>query len=56
LRREFILKQFWGEDDYFLRRSLDIFISRLRKYLKEYKTIQIENIPRVGFRLIARNS
>ncbi len=51
LRREFILTELWGDDDYFLGRSLDVFISRLRKYLKEDDTIQIENIPRVGFRL-----
>lgn len=51
LKREFILKQLWGDDDYFLGRSLDVFISRLRKYLKEDENIQIENIPRVGFRL-----
>lgn len=51
LRREFILKELWGDDDYFLGRSLDVFISRLRKYLKEDVTIQIENIPRVGFKL-----
>jgi DNA-binding response OmpR family regulator len=56
LRRKFILTQLWGDDDYFLGRSLDVFISRLRKYLKEDETIQIENIPRVGFRLIVRNS
>ena len=55
LRREFILKQLWGNDDYFLGRSLDVFISRLRKYLKEDETVQIENIPRVGFRLASEN-
>lgn len=54
LRREFILKELWGDDDYFLGRSLDVFISRLRKYLKEDETIQIENIPRVGFRLMTK--
>ncbi len=56
LRREFILKELWGDDDYFLGRSLDVFISRLRKYLKEDESINIENIPRVGFRLIVKNS
>lgn len=55
LRREFILKELWGDDDYFLGRSLDVFISRLRKYLKEDENLQIENIPRVGFRLISKN-
>lgn len=56
LRREFILKQLWGDDDYFLGRSLDVFISRLRKYLKEDETITIENIPRVGFKLVVRSN
>ncbi|WP_291728490.1 response regulator transcription factor [Bernardetia sp.] len=51
LRREFILKELWGDDDYFLGRSLDVFISRLRKYLKEDENLQIENIPRVGFKI-----
>ncbi len=56
LRREFILKELWGDDDYFLGRSLDVFISRLRKYLKEDEKIQIENIPRVGFRLVSKSN
>ena len=51
LRRSAILEQVWGEDDYFLGRSLDVFISRLRKYLKQDETISIENIHGVGFRL-----
>ncbi|WP_375562464.1 response regulator transcription factor [Bernardetia sp. OM2101] len=56
LRREFILKELWGDDDYFLGRSLDVFISRLRKYLKEDETIQIENIPRVGFKITTKKA
>lgn len=51
LRRSQILKQLWGEDDYFLGRSLDVFISRLRRYLKPDSTLRIENIHGVGFRL-----
>lgn len=51
LKRSVILKSLWGEDDYFLGRSMDVFISRLRKYLKEDSTIKIENIHGVGFRL-----
>jgi DNA-binding response OmpR family regulator len=50
LRRSDILKKIWGEDDYFLGRSLDVFISRLRKYLKEDPRLTIENIHGVGFR------
>ncbi|NNF21067.1 MAG: DNA-binding response regulator, partial [Saprospiraceae bacterium] len=41
----------WGENDYFMGRSMDVFISRLRKYLKKDDSISIENIHGVGFRL-----
>ncbi len=51
LKRERILIDLWGTDDYFLGRSLDVFISRLRKIIKEDTKFSIENIPRVGFRL-----
>ncbi|MFK7771974.1 MAG: response regulator transcription factor [Saprospiraceae bacterium] len=52
LKRSDILETLWGEDDYFLGRSLDVFISRLRKYLKEDETLKIENIHGVGFRFM----
>ncbi|MDX1686173.1 MAG: response regulator transcription factor [Saprospiraceae bacterium] len=51
LKRSDILNRIWGEDDYFLGRSLDVFISRLRKYLSEDERISIENIHSVGFKL-----
>ena len=50
LKRSEILETIWGEDDYFLGRSLDVFISRLRKYLRPDEKLQIENIHGVGFR------
>lgn len=49
IKREDILIKIWGEDDYFLGRSLDVFISRLRKLLSKSKTIKIENVYGVGF-------
>lgn len=52
LKREKILLELWGSDDYFLGRSLDVFISRLRKIFKDEPNIRIENIPRVGFKLV----
>ena len=52
LKRSEILKRLWGEDDYFLGRSMDVFISRLRKYLGQDKRLKIENVHGVGFRLI----
>lgn len=51
LKRSDILETIWGEDDYFMGRSLDVFISRLRKYLKLDDSLKIENIHGVGFRL-----
>ncbi len=51
LKREEILKSVWGDDDYFLGRSLDVFISKLRKYLKNDPSIEIVNYHGVGFRL-----
>lgn len=51
LKREEILKKVWGDDDYFLGRSMDVFISKLRKYLKEDHSLEIVNYHGVGFRL-----
>lgn len=50
LKREEILKSLWGDDDYFMGRSLDVFISRLRKILANEKGITIENLHGIGFR------
>jgi len=49
LKREEILSQLWGENDYFLGRSLDVFISRLRKHLSASSHISIDNVYGVGF-------
>jgi DNA-binding response OmpR family regulator len=51
LKREEILKHVWGDDDYFMGRSMDVFISKLRKYLKEDPSVRIVNYHGVGFRL-----
>ena len=51
VKRELILSTVWGTTDYFTGRSLDVFISKLRKYLKADESIQIENVHGVGFRL-----
>ncbi len=48
--REVILNAVWGQDDYFVGRSLDVFITKLRKYLKEESKIHITNIHGVGFK------
>jgi DNA-binding response OmpR family regulator len=51
IKRDDILMQVWGDDHYFASRSLDVFISRLRKYLNADPEIKIENIHNVGYRL-----
>jgi len=51
IKREDLLKAVWGDDDYFMGRSLDVFMSRLRKYLSEDPHIKIEGIHGVGFRI-----
>jgi DNA-binding response OmpR family regulator len=51
MKREEILTTVWGDDDYFMGRSLDVFISKLRKYLKEDPKVEIVNYHGVGFRL-----
>lgn len=50
LKREQILTALWGDDSYFMGRSLDVFISRLRKLLSGEKGISIENLHGVGFK------
>ncbi|MCP1385632.1 response regulator transcription factor [Runella salmonicolor] len=51
IKREDLLKAIWGDDDYFMGRSLDVFMSRLRKYLCDDPNIKIEGIHGVGFRM-----
>lgn len=51
LPRELLLNMVWGDDTYFLGRSLDVFISRLRKYLKPDPRVSIVNVHGVGFKL-----
>lgn len=50
--RSFILKQIWGDDDFFNGRSMDVFITKLRKKLSLDPTIQILNIRSQGYKLI----
>ena len=52
LKREHILINIWGDNDYFLGRSLDVFISRLRKIFASETGIKIENIHGIGFKYI----
>jgi two-component system, OmpR family, response regulator len=51
LPREVALKSVWGNDDYFIGRSMDVFITKLRKYLKDDPSIYITNVHGTGFKL-----
>jgi DNA-binding response OmpR family regulator len=53
LKREEVLLNVWGKDDYFLGRSMDVFITKLRKYFKADLSVNIETIHGMGFRLNA---
>lgn len=53
LPRDRALKKIWGSDTYFNGRSMDVYIAKLRKYLKEDENIEIVNIHGNGFRLVA---
>ncbi len=52
LPREAALKRIWGSDTYFNGRSMDVYIAKLRKYLKEDSKLEIVNIHGNGFRLV----
>ena len=52
VRRGELLKAIWGDDDYFMGRSLDVFISRLRKRLLADPSVRIDSVHGVGFRLV----
>jgi two-component system, OmpR family, response regulator VicR len=56
LGREQILESVWGGNDYFAGRSLDVYISRLRKYLSTDGNIKIENRHGIGFQFIIKHS
>jgi len=56
LRRDLALKVIWGANDYFMGRSMDVYITKLRKYLKDDSTVSILNIHGSGFKLEIKNS
>ncbi len=55
LERDIALNRIWGNDSYFTARSMDVFITKLRKYLKPDPDIQIINIHGTGYKLIVRS-
>jgi DNA-binding response OmpR family regulator len=54
LTRGLALKVIWGNDDYFMGRSMDVYVSKLRKYLEDDPKVSIENIHGVGFKLVIK--
>jgi two-component system OmpR family response regulator len=56
LSRSEALSKIWGEDNYFTARSMDVFVTKLRKYLKDDPNIEIVNIHGNGFQLFVKSS
>ena len=54
LPRDLALRTIWGDDNYFTTRSMDVFVSKLRKYLSEDPSIEIRNVHGSGYRLMER--
>jgi len=54
ISREMALKKIWGSDDYFTARSMDVYITKLRKFLSDDESLTIKNIHGAGFQLIVR--
>jgi len=54
ISREMALKKIWGSDDYFTARSMDVYITKLRKFLSDDPELSIKNIHGTGFQLIVR--
>ena len=52
ISREMALKKIWGNDDYFTARSMDVYVTKLRKFLSEDPRLNIKNIHGAGFQLI----
>ncbi|MDX1956113.1 MAG: response regulator transcription factor [Chitinophagaceae bacterium] len=54
LKREDVLTSVWGKSDFFLGRSMDVFVTKLRKYLASENNITIETIHGIGYRFVTR--
>ncbi|MFZ5940437.1 MAG: response regulator transcription factor [Bacteroidota bacterium] len=55
VKREVVLTDVWGENDYFMGRSMDVYIARLRKKLSDDRNVSIINVHRMGFKLEVRD-
>lgn len=52
LDRTYALKEIWNDDSYFNARSMDVYITKLRKFLKQDKTVELINVHGIGFKLV----
>lgn len=52
VKREDVLMNVWGKEDYFLGRSMDVFMTKLRKYLRGIEQVDLQTIHGVGFKLV----
>jgi DNA-binding response OmpR family regulator len=52
VRRDLALKQIWGDDSYFNARSMDVFISKLRKYLADDTSVRLMNVHGIGYKML----
>jgi len=52
VKREDILMNVWGKEDYFLGRSMDVFMTKIRKYLKDAQGVDLQTVHGVGFKLL----
>ncbi|MFT4060996.1 MAG: response regulator transcription factor [Edaphocola sp.] len=52
VKREDILMNVWGKEDYFLGRSMDVFMTKIRKYMKDIKGVDLQTVHGVGFKLM----
>lgn len=52
VKREDVLMNVWGKEDYFLGRSMDVFMTKIRKYLRDAEGVELQTVHGVGFKLI----
>jgi DNA-binding response OmpR family regulator len=52
LKRDEILMQVWGKEDYFLGRSMDVFITKVRKYLRDQPGVELQTVHGIGFKFV----
>ncbi len=54
INRQLILKTVWGDDDYFTSKSMDVYMTRIRKLLKEDPAVELQNVHGIGYKMVVR--